>query len=116
MLQVTETAELSARKLAVVGAVAGGVLGIIFPPSVLALGAVGAAAGGAMAHFTDQGFDNNLLKEIGENLPPGGAVLVAVIEEKWLAELSDTLAGYADLERFAMKPEFAAKLTHHGDA
>jgi uncharacterized membrane protein len=116
-LQITETAELSEKKLAVVGAVAGGVLGIIFPPSILALGAVGAAAGAALAHFTDQGFDNNLLKEIGENLPrPAGAALVAVIEEKWLAELSDTLAGYADLERFAMKPEFAARLSHREDA
>lgn len=109
-LQITETAELSKKKLAVAGAVAGGALGIIFPPSILALGAVGAAAGAAIGHFTDQGFDNNLLKEIGENLPPNGAALVAVIEEKWLAELSDTLAGYADLERFAMKPEFTARL------
>jgi uncharacterized membrane protein len=111
-LQITETAELSHKKLGVVGAVAGGVLAIIFPPSILALGAVGAAAGVAVAHFTDQGFDNNLLKEIGENLPPEGAALVAVIEEKWLAELSDSLADYADLQRFAMKPEFAQSLTH----
>lgn len=110
-LQITETAEWGRKKAAVVGAVAGGVLGVIFPPSILAIGAVGAVAGAALAHFTDQGFDNNLLKEVGENLPPGGAALVAVIEERWLADLSETLADYSDLERFAMKPEFAAKLT-----
>ncbi len=109
-LEIIETAELSGKKLAVAGAIAGGVLGMIFPPSVLALGAIGAAAGAAVAHFTDQGFDNNLLKEIGENLPPGGAALVAVIEENWLAELSDTLADYSDLERFAMRPDLGAEL------
>lgn len=89
-LQITETAELSAKKAGLVGAV---------------------AAGAAVAHFTDQGFDNNLLKEIGENLPPGGAALVAVIEEKWLAGLSETLSDYSSLSRFAMKPELAAQLT-----
>lgn len=109
-LRIIETAELSPKKAAAAGAVAGGLLAVIFPPSVLALSAVGAAAGAALAHFTDQGFDNNLLKEIGENLPPGGAALVAVIEEKWLAELSDTLSRYSAFERYAMKPESAAQL------
>jgi uncharacterized membrane protein len=104
-LEITETAEISAPRMASAGAVAGGLLGVIFPPSILALGAVGAATGAALAHFTDQGFDNNLLKEIGENLPPGGAALVAVVEEKWLADLSETLADYASLERFAMRPD-----------
>ncbi len=70
-LKVNETAELTAKKGGLRGALVGGALGIIFPPSILAMAAVGAAAGAALGHFTDQGFDNNLLKEIGENLPPG---------------------------------------------
>jgi uncharacterized membrane protein len=105
-LQISETREPRVRKLAAAGGDTGGVLGVIFPPSVLALGAVGAAAGAALAHFRDQGFDNNLLKEIGENLPPGGAAVVAVIEETWLADLPESLAGYTDLERFARRPDF----------
>lgn len=108
-LQITETAELEGSRLAATGAIAGGILGEIFPPSILALGAVGAAAGAAFAHFSDQGFDNNLLKEIGENLPPGGAALVAVVEENWLADLSETLSDYAALERFAMRPDVTAR-------
>jgi len=103
-LQITETAELSGRKLAAAGSVAGVMLGIIFPPSVLALGAVGAAAGAADAHFRDQGFDRNLLKEIGENLPPGGVALVAVIQEPWLADLSGAIAGHQGLTRFSIEP------------
>jgi uncharacterized membrane protein len=104
-LQIAETAELAARKAASSGAAGSGIIAAIFPPSILALGSVGAAAGAAFSHFSDQGFDDNILKEIGENLPPGGAALVAVVEEKWLAELSETLADYAALERFAMRPD-----------
>ena len=110
-LKVNETAELTAKKGGVRGALVGGVLGIIFPPSILAMAAVGAAAGAAIGHFTDQGFDNNLLKEIGENLPPGGSCIVAVVEETWLAKLSTALEGYVDLARYTLDADSAAKLT-----
>lgn len=110
-VKIQETAELTGKKGALGGAVAGGVLGIIFPPSILALGAIGAAAGAALGHFTDQGFDNNLLKEIGENLPPGGSAVVAVVEETWAGKLASALQGYADLMRYGLDAEAAARLT-----
>ncbi|MCI0814794.1 MAG: DUF1269 domain-containing protein [Chloroflexi bacterium] len=110
-VKVIETAEFTPKKGAGRGAVLGGVLGIIFPPSILVMGAVGAAAGAALGHFTDQGFNNNLLKEIGENLPPGGSCIVAVVEEKWVTQLTTALEGYADLARYALDAEASAKLT-----
>ena len=70
-LKVNETAEVTAKKGGVRGALVGGVQGIIFPPSILPMAAVGADAGADGGHFTDQGFDNDVLKEIGEILPPG---------------------------------------------
>lgn len=75
------------------------------------MGAIGAAAGAALGHFTDQGFDNNLLKEIGENLPPGGSAVVAVVEETWVGKLEAAVGGYADLSRYALNAEAAAKIT-----
>jgi uncharacterized membrane protein len=110
-VKIEETAEFTTKKGGVRGAIVGGLLGIIFPPSILAMGAVGAAAGAALGHFTDQGFDNNLLKEIGENLPPGGSCVVAVVEETWVKQLSTALEGYSDLARYGMDAEAAAKLT-----
>jgi uncharacterized membrane protein len=110
-VKIAETAEFTAKKGGVRGAIVGGVLGIIFPPSILAMGAIGAAAGAALGHFTDQGFDNNLLKEVGENLPPGGSCLVAVVEETWIKQLSTALEGYFDLARYSMDAEGAARLT-----
>ena len=110
-VKIKETAELTPKKGALGGAVAGGIVGIIFPPSILAMGAIGAAAGAALGHFTDQGFKNNLLKEIGENLPPGGSAIVAVVEETWLSKLETAIEGYSDLARYALDAEAAAKLT-----
>jgi uncharacterized membrane protein len=81
----------------------------LFPPSVLALSPVGASAEAALDHFLNQGFETNLLKEIGENLPPNGAAVVAVIEEKWLPEVAETFVGYADLERYAMRLDASAR-------
>lgn len=113
-LIIDERAELTKKKGAVRGAVAGGLLALIFPPSILALGAVGAATGAAVGHFTDQGFDNNLLREIGENLPADGSALVAVIEETWLEHLGTAIEGYADLSRFTLDAEAGARLVRLG--
>jgi hypothetical protein len=76
----------------------------VFPPRVLALGSPGAKTDDATAHFLDQGLDVNLVREVGENLPPGGAALVTLIEEGWLRDLSVRLGSYSDLERFVMRP------------
>lgn len=77
------------------------VLDLIFPAGVLAINAVGPKAEAAAGHFAEQGFATNLLKEIGENVPPEGAALVAVIEEKWFADLTGAIADSVDLGRFA---------------
>jgi uncharacterized membrane protein len=90
-----------------------GQLGIIFAPSVLAQRAVGRGALSVAEHFTTLGFKVNLLKEIGENLPPDGAALVVVVEEPWLDELRKAAGEFADLDRYALDPEAAALLAEH---
>ena len=108
-LKIKETAEVTGRKGAVGGAVAGGIIGVIFPPSILATAAIGAAAGAVLGHFTDQGFKNNLLKEVGENLPPGGSAIVAVVEETWFEQLSNALRGYSQIARYAVEADAAVR-------
>jgi uncharacterized membrane protein len=109
-IKIKETAELTATKGAAAGAAVGGVIGIIFPPAILGTAAIGAAAGAALGHFTDQGFNNNLLKEVGENLPPGGSAIVAVVEETWFERLSGALRGYSQISRYAVDADAAAHL------
>lgn len=86
-----------------------GILSEIFPRPILEIPPLGRTADVAMGHFRDLGFASNLLKEIGENLPPKGVALLMVIEEKWLSSLG-TYAGRAALERFTLDPGLGAEL------
>ena len=51
--KIKDRAEVTPKKAALKGAAAGGIIGVIFPPAVLAMGAIGAATGAALGHFTD---------------------------------------------------------------
>jgi uncharacterized membrane protein len=94
-----------------------GVIEAIFPPSVLAVKAKGREADRAHQHFIRRGFQQNLLKEIGENLPPGGAALVTVIEERWLTGLREVMASPVGFERYPIEAEaeFDAAHDQEGD-
>lgn len=63
------------------GLVVGAIAGIIFPPSIIASGAVGAVAGGLIGHFW-RGMSRSDMKDLGEVLDDGSASLVIVGESK----------------------------------
>jgi len=108
--EIKKSGQPTARTGAKRGAMAGGVLGVIFPPSVLALGAAGAVAGAVVGHFRDHGLDSDVLKEMGDTVPPGGSAIVAVIEERWVDQFSNVARGYGELTSYALDPEVAARL------
>jgi uncharacterized membrane protein len=66
-----ETADPSGKKWAKRGAIAGGVVGLIFPPSLIASAIVGGRAGGIWGKIRDKGFKDDDLKAIGEGMEPG---------------------------------------------
>jgi uncharacterized membrane protein len=61
-----------------VGAIVGGIFGVIFPPSILVSAGVGALAGAGIGNLT-KGFMSGDIKKIAEGLEPGeaGVILVA---------------------------------------
>ena len=63
------------------GIAAGAVLGAIFPPSILAAGAVGGVIGGVSGHLA-KGMSRSQAKELGDAIDPGQAGLVVVGESK----------------------------------
>ena len=109
-LKIKETAEFTPKKGALEGAVAGGIIGVIFPPAILVMGALGAAAGAALGHFTDQGFKNDLLKEMGEEVPSRGSALVVVVEERWVEELTKYVARSGTIRTYPLDDEASARL------
>ncbi len=110
-LHISETADWSGGKGAAVGAIVGGVIGIIFPPSILAAGAIGAGIGALGAKLRDSGFRDDNLKEIGSALKPGTSAIVAVVEHTWVADLERDLAEQgAKTVRQAITADIAAQL------
>lgn len=102
-----ETADPSGKKWAKRGAIAGGVVGLIFPPSIIASAVVGGGAGGIWGKIRDKGFKDEDLKEIGDSLPPGSSAIIAIAEDRMIAQLESGLAGYERIARHAVSAEGA---------
>ena len=68
------------------GIAAGAVLGIIFPPSIIGMAAVGGVAGGLVGHFW-KGMSRKDVHELGEMLDAGQALLIVVGKDKLAPEL-----------------------------
>lgn len=105
-----ETADPSGKRWAKRGAIAGGVVGLIFPPSIIASAAVGAGAGGIWGKVRDKGFKDEDLREIGESLPPGSSAIIAIAEDRMIAQLEQALAGYERIAKQALSAEAAAAI------
>src|SRR5436305_12666064 len=77
-----ETADPSGKKWAKRGAIAGGLVGLIFPPSIIASAAVVGAGGGLWGKVRDKGFKDGDLKAVGQELPPGSSAIIAVAGDR----------------------------------
>jgi uncharacterized membrane protein len=63
---------------AVSGALWGGLIGLIFLMPLFGM-AIGAASGAAAGALTDAGVDDKFMKELGEQLTPGSAAVIALV-------------------------------------
>jgi uncharacterized membrane protein len=106
-----ETADPSGKKWAKRGAIAGGVVGLIFPPSIIASAAVAGGAGAIWGKVRDKGFKDEDLKEIGESMPPGTSAIIAVAEDKVVERLQKGLEGYEKIARHTVSAEAAMAIT-----
>jgi uncharacterized membrane protein len=106
-----ETADPSGKKWAKRGAIAGGLVGLIFPPSIIAGAAIGAAGGGIWGKIRDKGFKDEDLKAIGQSLDPGTSAIIAIAEDRVIERLETGLEGYNKIARHALSAEAAATIT-----
>jgi uncharacterized membrane protein len=75
---------------AAVGAVLGGLLFVVFPLGVIA----GAVAGALVGRSAQGGIDGGFVKEVGEDLPPGGSALFLQVKDGDPATLVGVLGEY----------------------
>jgi uncharacterized membrane protein len=109
-VKIEETADPGGKTWAKRGAIAGGVVGLIFPPSIIVSAAVGGGAGGIWGKIRDKGFKDEDLKELGESLPPGSSAIIVIAEDRMIEQLERGLAGYEQIARHAVSADAAAAI------
>jgi uncharacterized membrane protein len=75
------------------GAVWGGLIGLLFLAPLLGM-AIGGASGAIAGKMTDTGVDDDFLKNLGANMPPGGAALIVLGRAGAPAKVIDRLRPY----------------------
>ena len=105
-----ETADPSGRKWAKRGAIAGGLVGLIFPPSIIGSAVVGGGAGAIWGKIRDKGFKDDDLRSIGDSLPPGTSAIIVVAEDRVVEQLERGLAGYDRIAKHAFSDEAATTI------
>ena len=103
-----ETADPSGKRWAKRGAIAGGLVGLLFPPSIVAGAIVGGAGGGLWGKVRDKGFKDDDLKAIGDTLEPGTSAIIAIAEDRVVERLIRGLEGYQQIARHAVSAEASA--------
>src|SRR3954454_10319826 len=109
-----ETADPSGKRWAKRGAIAGGLVGLIFPPAIIASAAVGAGAGGIWGKVRDKGFTDDDLKAVGDGMEPGTSAIIAIAEDRVIERLVKGLEGYDRIARHAVSSEAAVMITAEG--
>lgn len=115
-VKVEETADPSGKRWAKRGAIAGGLAGLIFPPSIIGTALVGGAGGGIWGKIRDKGFRDEDLEAIGESLQPGSSAIIAIAEDRVVERLLRGLEGYDRIARHALSAEAAAQIVAEADA
>ena len=76
---------------AVVGGIGGALVGLIFPPALLASAAVGAGIGAGTGTVIDRVTKRKIKSDVEWAVPVGGSGIVVVFDEQWLSEVEKAL-------------------------
>jgi uncharacterized membrane protein len=90
---------------ATAGVLVGGLIGLIFPPSLLGSAIVGGATGGVIGKLKHRHDKSELKDEIERTLPPGTSGIVAIVENRLLEQLERTLAAAEKVSKQAVDAE-----------
>ena len=74
------------------GAAGGLLIGLIFPPAFLASGVVGAGIGAGVGGLVSHASKKDIKEEVADSLPPGSSGIVALFDERWVAEVEKATA------------------------
>ncbi|MBV9327832.1 MAG: DUF1269 domain-containing protein [Chloroflexi bacterium] len=107
-LQIHETREVTTAKGAKRGAIAAGLFGLVFPPSLIVSAVAGGAVGALWGKLRDTGIKTKSIKDLGERLEPGKAAVVALVDQASVPATEKALQGY---DGELIRQSFTAKET-----
>jgi uncharacterized membrane protein len=97
-------------KGSMIGAVGGFVLGLLFPPGLIAATVVTGAAGAGMGGLMSAHREREIKKDVEEVLPVGSSGIVAVFSEVWVAQVEKALAKAAKIDKEKLDAESVEKV------
>jgi uncharacterized membrane protein len=100
----------TARKGAKWGLVGGAVIGLIFPPSLIASAAVGAGIGAGTGGLISHGRRSQISADVEDTLPLNSSGIVAVFEEEWEARIDGALTNASTVSKEKVDHESADKV------
>jgi len=104
-LAIQKTLGLTPKKGAKRGVLIGGILGVVFPPILLAGAAIGAIAGATVGHFRKLGFADDYLEQLDKDLSAGRTALLVVVGEDDAEAVVAYIDDYTRIDRQPIKTE-----------
>lgn len=93
-IKTHETTDVSTRKGAKRGLIAGGILGVIFPPSLIATALAAGGIGAIWGKIKDSGVKNDDIKELAESLTGDQAAIIVLVSDKTAQATQRALGSY----------------------
>jgi uncharacterized membrane protein len=84
---------------AVVGAVGGALVGLIFPPALLASAAVGAGLSAGTGTIIDRVTKRKIKSDVEWAVPAGGSGIVVIFDEQWVSQVEAALTRADNISR-----------------
>lgn len=88
-----------------VGVLGGALIGLIFPPSILAAAVVGGGIGAGAGGLLDHHRKSEIKHDVEASLPPNSSGIVALFEEKWTADMEKLLARAEKITKHEVDPQ-----------
>jgi uncharacterized membrane protein len=98
------------RKGATWGAVGGAVIGLIFPPALLASAAVGAGIGAGAGALVSHGRKEEIKADVDDTLPLDSSGIVAIFEEQWADDIDKALSKASNVTKEKVDSDSADKV------
>ena len=93
-IKTHETTDVSTRKGAKRGLIAGAVLGVIYPPSLIVTALAGGGIGALWGKAKDSGVKHDDIKELADSLTPNQAAIIVMVSENTAEATQRALGSY----------------------